>query len=175
MLNRTNRTLSATSNRLNLGTRSLAASANVNTGALTLRIRTDLLDLMHDGMRMHRPTLIPIPIPISIRSPRFVGVPVFPDSPPVSSRPVSSRVILAEVELAAEPLGTAARPCQSGEPLQQQQPSREWSERWQDDSKRDRKPLYGKRLYEGCGAGLSLARARATSATAAAAFAAAGG
>src|SRR5579872_2830687 len=126
MLNRTNRTLSATSNWLNLGTRSLAASANVNTGATTLRIRTDLRDLMHDGMRMHRPTPIPIPISPSIRSSRVVGVPVFPDSPPVSSRPVSSRVILSRVERGAETLGTAVRPCQSGEQLQQ--PSQhEWS------------------------------------------------
>ena len=34
MLNRTNRTLSANLNRLNLGTRSLAATANVNKGDL---------------------------------------------------------------------------------------------------------------------------------------------
>jgi hypothetical protein len=173
MLNRTNRTLSATTNWLNLGTRSLAASANVNTGALTLRIRTDLHDRMHDGMLGYRPS--PIPIPISIRSSRVVGVPVFPDSPPVSSRPVSSREVLAEVEFAAEPLGTAVRPCQSGEPFQLQQPSREWSVRWQGHSKRDRKPSpsYGKRSPEGCVSGLSLARA--TSATGTAAYAASGG
>ena len=39
MLNRTNRTLSANLNRLNLGTRSLAIQANVNIGASTLRTR----------------------------------------------------------------------------------------------------------------------------------------
>jgi len=39
MLNRTNRTLSANSNRLNLGTRSLALFQGVNIGTRTLRIR----------------------------------------------------------------------------------------------------------------------------------------
>ena len=39
MLNRTNLTLSALSNRLNLGTRSLALNASVNNGGQTLRIR----------------------------------------------------------------------------------------------------------------------------------------
>jgi len=37
MLNRTNRTLSANTNRLNLGTRMLGLNAGVNNGSLTLR------------------------------------------------------------------------------------------------------------------------------------------
>jgi hypothetical protein len=37
MLNRTNRTLSATTNRLNLGTRKLDQDASANNGSLTLR------------------------------------------------------------------------------------------------------------------------------------------
>src|SRR4051812_11124339 len=53
MLNRTNRTLSANLNRLNLGTRSLAATANVNKGDLqTLRIRHDHRVVMRDGMHV---------------------------------------------------------------------------------------------------------------------------
>ena len=37
MSNRTNRTLSATTNRLNLGTRKLDLNASANNGGLTLR------------------------------------------------------------------------------------------------------------------------------------------
>jgi hypothetical protein len=40
MLNRTNRTLSANSNRLNLGTRKLDQNASANNGSLTLRTAT---------------------------------------------------------------------------------------------------------------------------------------
>jgi len=52
MLNRTNLTLSALalSNRLNLGTRSFAAKANVNLGATTQNIRQSHHDVMRDGM-----------------------------------------------------------------------------------------------------------------------------
>jgi hypothetical protein len=52
MLSRTNLTLStlALSNRLNLGTRSLAASASVNDGNLTLRNRHSYHGVMRDGM-----------------------------------------------------------------------------------------------------------------------------
>src|SRR5215208_6003695 len=59
MLNRTNRTLSANLNRLNLGTRSLAATANVNTGDLqTLRIRHAHRVVMRDGMHGFAPPSI---------------------------------------------------------------------------------------------------------------------
>jgi len=52
MLNRTNRTLSALalSNRLNLGTRSLAANASVNRGDKTLLVRQSHHGVMCDGM-----------------------------------------------------------------------------------------------------------------------------
>jgi len=55
MLNRTNLTLSALalSNRLNLGTRSLAACAGVNTGDTTLRIRPSHHDVMREGMEWY--------------------------------------------------------------------------------------------------------------------------
>jgi len=48
MLNRTNQTLSALSNRLNLGTRSLVLVTGVNSGANTLRTR----QVHHDVMRV---------------------------------------------------------------------------------------------------------------------------
>jgi hypothetical protein len=52
MLNRTNLTLSALalSNRLNLGTRSLAANAGVNHGAQTLCILHSYHDVMRERM-----------------------------------------------------------------------------------------------------------------------------
>ena len=52
MLNRTNLTLSARtlSNRLNLGTRSLALNASVNHGDQTLRTRQTHHDAMREGM-----------------------------------------------------------------------------------------------------------------------------
>ena len=46
MLNRTNRTLSANSNRLNLGTRKLAQNASANIGNLTLRTALVHLDVV---------------------------------------------------------------------------------------------------------------------------------
>jgi len=60
MLNRTNRTLSANLNRLNLGTRSLAATANVNRGDLqTQRTRHAHRVVMRDGMHGFRPLRFP--------------------------------------------------------------------------------------------------------------------
>ena len=50
MLNRTNLTLSALSNRLNLGTRSLVLATSVNHGNQTLRIRHTLHDVMREEM-----------------------------------------------------------------------------------------------------------------------------
>ena len=57
MLNRTNLTLSALSNRLNLGTRSLVLNASVNNGDQTLRIR----HLHHDVMRERMVWLCVVP------------------------------------------------------------------------------------------------------------------
>ena len=53
MLNRTNRTLSAHLNRLNLGTRSLALKSGVNIDGQTLRSRHAHCVVMRDGMREH--------------------------------------------------------------------------------------------------------------------------
>ena len=66
MFNRTNLTLSARtlSNRLNLGTRSLALVANVKNGGQTLRIRHAHHDVLRDGMVWY--DVFPI-MPIGIR------------------------------------------------------------------------------------------------------------
>jgi hypothetical protein len=63
MLNRTNRTLSALalSNRLNLGTRSLAAYASVNRGDQTLLVRQPNHGVMHDGMMWYHAFPAPKP------------------------------------------------------------------------------------------------------------------
>jgi hypothetical protein len=50
MLNRTNLTLSALTNRLNLGTRALVLNASVNNGKPTLRIRHFHHDVMRQRM-----------------------------------------------------------------------------------------------------------------------------
>jgi len=50
MLNRTNLTLSALSNRLNLGTRSLVLGTGVNNGGNTLRLRRHHHDVMRERM-----------------------------------------------------------------------------------------------------------------------------
>ena len=50
MLNRTNRTLSAHLNRLNLGTRSLALKSGVNIDGQTLRSRHAHCVVMRDGI-----------------------------------------------------------------------------------------------------------------------------
>jgi len=80
MLNRTNLTLSALalSNRLNLGTRSLAANAGVNNVGDTLRIRSSHQDVMRVGMVWYVVFSIPKPrhaipaIPSSLlKSPRI--------------------------------------------------------------------------------------------------------
>jgi len=161
-LNRTNRTLSANLNRLNLGTRSLAATANVNTGDLqTLRICHARHVVMRDGM--HGLSSFPIAI-------RRDEISVIPGSLPVPSWLIESRVVRRGAELAAETSSSTDR--------------QGWSTRIQDHdprsalprqerSKRDRKPVKGKRLHEGCGFGYRPARAAL--ATAAAFHAVAGG
>jgi hypothetical protein len=74
MYNRTNLTLSARSlsNRLNLGTRSLALNASVNHGDQTLRTRTAHHGVMREGMVWY--DVFPI------TQPRY-GIPTIPGSP----------------------------------------------------------------------------------------------
>lgn len=166
MLNRTNRTLSANLNRLNLGTRSFALAANVNNGAQTLRTRhEDHRVVMRDGMPGYPST------PISIRS---GGIPAIPSSSSsVPSRQVLRReVVRPRVEPAVVSFpqrGTACLLAESQERLLE----RVWQK--PDDAKRDRKPLKtGLRSLEGYGLGRTSAQATlATPATAI--LAAAGG
>ncbi|WP_422929513.1 hypothetical protein [Singulisphaera sp. PoT] len=88
MLNRTNRTLSANLNGLNLGTRSLATLAGLNNGASTLRTRHVHRVVKRDEMQGYQPMPITIGheviIPISSSSP--VLPPVTPSSPVVRTR-----------------------------------------------------------------------------------------
>jgi len=85
MLNRTNRTLSANLNRLNLGTRSLVLKTGVNNGDSTLRVRHAHAHAyaMRDGMfRSFDP---------SISDPSWVAIPSIPCSSPVSPWPGPDR------------------------------------------------------------------------------------
>ena len=88
MLNRTNRTLSANTNRLNLGTRKLDQNASANNGSLTLRtahhfpvvvVRTGVLE--YPGIPMEGP-----PIPAGPRS-KKPAMSAMTGSSPRSSRP----------------------------------------------------------------------------------------
>ncbi len=91
MLNRTNRTLSASPNRLNLGTRSLASFASLFNGEQTLRIRHTQPAVLYDGMPGDQPWSPSGP------SGEIAGM---TDSPKGSSRLVASGVIPTRVELA---------------------------------------------------------------------------
>lgn len=162
MLNRTNRTLSATLNRLNLGTRSLAVTANINTGDLqTLRTRHVHRVVMRDGMPGYRPS----PIPISRGA-----IPVIPGSLPVPSWLSASRPVRPWGELAAEMFTVSDRPCRQGE---SQTFSLERDLDRQERSKRDRRPVTAKRSKGEQRFG--FASARAALATGAAILAASGG
>jgi hypothetical protein len=81
MLNRTNLTLSALTNRLNLGTRALVLNASVNNGKPTLRIRY----FHHDVMRQRMVWYV---VPSSI--PGKYDIPPMPDSifPGPRQRPI---------------------------------------------------------------------------------------
>jgi hypothetical protein len=163
MLNRTNRTLSANLNRLNLGTRSLAVTANINTGDLqTLRTRHVHRVVMRDGMHGYRPS------PISISR---GAIPVIPGSLPVPSWLIESRSVRPWGEFAAEMFTVSDRPCRQGE---SQAFSLERDLDQQARSKRDRRPVTtGKRSRVEKGFGFTSARAAL--ATGAAILAASGG
>lgn len=168
MLNRTNRMLSANLNGLNLGTRSLAVAANINTGDLqTLRTRHVHRVVMRDGMHGYLPTSISLS-----RS----EIPVIPGSLPVPTWLVPSRSVRLWGAFAAEMFAPSDSPCRQG---QSQASSIARLERGLDPqdpdrSKRDRKPVTaGKRSQ--VESRLGSASARAARATAAASLAAAGG
>ena len=91
MLNRTNRTLSANLNRLNLGTRSLALVAGFNKGAQALHTRHAYPVVMRAGM---------VGDPADPRLIGSVGIPSIPGSPSVSSWLIASSAIHPRVDLA---------------------------------------------------------------------------
>lgn len=154
MLNRTNRTLSANLNRLNLGTRSLAAQASANFGGQTLRIRHAHAVVMRDGMDgdSHDPILI---------GPwRITGIPG--SSPvPVPPRSVVERAVCARVEFATVVHSVSEQAAiPFGRPSLHGGSQRQLSSRFQQErSKRSRKPLGGKRLHSRAGAASTADRA----------------
>ena len=89
MLNRTNRTLSANLNRLNLGTRSLASQASFNSGASTLHTR-----LVHSVAV--RAGVVGVPVYPMIMG--TDGLPAFPGSPSVSPWLIASCAIHPRVD-----------------------------------------------------------------------------
>jgi hypothetical protein len=89
MLNRTNRTLSAHLNRLNLGTRTLASQASFNNGDSTLHSR-----LVHPVAV--RAGVVGVPVYPMIMGP--IGIPSIPGSPSVSSWLIASCAILPRVD-----------------------------------------------------------------------------
>ncbi|WP_406693448.1 hypothetical protein V5E97_20695 [Singulisphaera sp. Ch08] len=165
MLNRTNRTLSANLNGLNLGTRSIAVTANINIGDLqTLRTRHVHRVVMRDGMHGYLPSSM-----ILSRG----EIPVIPGSLPVPSWLVQSRSVRPWGEFAAEMFTVSDRPCRQGE-SQAFSLERVLDPQESDRSKRERKPVTtGKRSKVEKRFG--LASARAAQATAAAILAATGG
>jgi len=165
MLNRTNRTLSANLNRLNLGTRSLAPVAGLNNGAKTLRIRHAHGVVMRAGLVGYLPR-----IPDS-----RVDQPSSPGSPFVPSRLFASPAVRPEVELAAAMSAPDSRrpfaPCEQPGGSEAR-PSKRPSEQGRTEQS-NRQPLQGVRWLPGDGP--VWTSTRATQGTIAARFAAVGG
>jgi hypothetical protein len=170
MLNRTNRTLSANLNRLNLGigTRSLAPVARFNTSASTLHTR-----LVHPVVMRAGVMEVPVyPIPIG-----RTGIPTIPGSPAVSPWLIASCAIHPRVDSDADRRSPGQRQASW---LGQGQPCQRGAERGADATQRlarrgqaVRKPFTGKRRpLPGRLAGMSW---RAILSPAAAPGAAAGG
>ncbi len=88
MLNRTNRTLSANTNRLDLGTRSLAVNASANNGGLTLRTAHDHYPVTVRVGFEEYPGLVAFEVPGPLGpKPRKPAMPSMSGSSPESSRP----------------------------------------------------------------------------------------
>jgi hypothetical protein len=152
MLNRTNRTLSANLNRLNLGTRSLGLQASAIVGGQTLRIRHAHDVVMRDG-------IVGVPMdPITCGSWRVVEIPC---SSPVPPRAPAARVVRDRVEPAAavrpataEPAFLFGRPGLGGYSQRQSQ-----ARLPQEPAKTGRKPLRGKRPSSWSGVACTADRA----------------
>jgi hypothetical protein len=89
MLNRTNRTLSAHLNRLNLGTRTLASQASFNNGTQTLHTRHVLPVVMRAGV---------VGDPVYPTPDGTIGIPSIPGSPSVSPWLIASSAIHPRVD-----------------------------------------------------------------------------
>jgi hypothetical protein len=105
MFNRNHRTLSAHLNRLNLGMRSLAFLAGVNTGDRTLRSRHAYPVVVRDGMPGGQPR--------AITGPRG-EIAAIPCSPAGTSRPAIRRVLRPMFERVAEVPSHADKSCRRG-------------------------------------------------------------
>jgi hypothetical protein len=160
MLNRTNRTLSANLNRLNLGTRSLAVNASALNGKSTPRILHAHGFAMRVGM-------------FGICDPSMPGIaiPSIPGSTPVVPWPVAGLVVRPPVgdpeALSASRVRPAAAACLAG--------AAQWRPQARPPQERaaiSRRTFMGKRLHPGKAVG-GLVRAARTAA--AATIAAAGG
>jgi hypothetical protein len=111
MLNRTNRTLSANDNRLNLGTRKLDQNASANIGSLTLRtahvdhdvVSVRAVHLLYPGLEFGGPSIMG-PKPLKPAMPEMTG------SSPESSWPGQGQASRDQqgqpVALASQPVGT---------------------------------------------------------------------
>jgi len=166
MLNRTNRTLSAHLNRLNLGTRSLATLAGLNDGAQTLHTRHAYPVVMRVGV---------VGVPVH---PILIGrteIPSIPSSPPVSSWLVESPAIHPEVSFAPFALSQAVWQARSSDwtCLRPEKPGSNPTRLRQERGKADRKSSKDSRSPRGNG--LVARRKQATSGPVAAQVAAAGG
>ena len=166
MLNRTNRTLSAHLNRLNLGTRSLASQASFNNGDSTLHTR-----LVHPVAV--RAGVVGVPVYPMIMGP--IGIPSIPGSPSVSPWLIASCAIHPRVDSGSDRPSSADwqvnlvdRPCLRGA-----EPGPCLTRRSPERGQADRKPFMGKRRQQP--AGLAGMCQQATLGPVAAPTAAAGG
>jgi hypothetical protein len=156
MLNRTNRTLSANLNRLNLGTRSLVLDTNECNGKQTLRARHAHAHgfAMRAGMFMSSD---PSMQTLSIR----IGIPAIPGSSPVRPRPVPGLVVRPTVAVpATAPYSHDCRPFDSDQSgcwrANQSQPQ---AQTQQERAKHGCKPLQGLKLGRGKAKGCDAADA----------------
>jgi len=179
MLNRTNRTLSANLNRLNLGTRSLVLTTGVNNGDSTLRVRHAHAHVyaMRDGMfRSSYP---------SILNASWVSIPpTIPCSSPVTPWPgqdrpsfvVSHRVVVPVIR-SVDVVGSSINQVDGFDQTsrdQDQDQSQALSLKPKGSAKADRKPFSGKRTESGSVLGKCLTERTTESAAAAINAAAAG-
>ena len=159
MLNRTNRTLSAHLNRLNLGTRSLALKSGVNIDGQTLRSRHAHCVVMRDGMREHALDPVSETITGSVVSTPIPGLPIAP------SWLIASPVVRAKVGLDV-PATLDAWPVPTDRPYPVEEPrnqSQAFCGPRTQGEKRGRYPLSGGRLRAGRGFAGAWARAASDS------------